>query len=53
MSVVQRTCPEVKHKWQDLQLKTKKKEAMRLKLQKGTGGGPAITGLKAIEEKVF
>lgn len=52
ISSVVRTITEVKHKWQDLQLKSKKKESERNRLQNLTGGGPAPPALTPLELKV-
>ncbi|XP_076108791.1 myb-related transcription factor, partner of profilin-like isoform X1 [Mytilus galloprovincialis] len=53
ISSVVRTITEVKHKWQDLQLKSKKKESERNRLQNLTGGGPAPPALTPLELKVI
>ncbi|XP_063417358.1 uncharacterized protein LOC134699887 [Mytilus trossulus] len=49
ISSVVRTITEVKHKWQDLQLKSKKKESERNRLQNLTGGGPAPPALTPLD----
>ncbi|XP_048729283.2 t-SNARE domain-containing protein 1-like [Ostrea edulis] len=42
VSKCDRDVAEVKKKWQDLSNQTKKKEAMRIRHRKATGGSPAI-----------
>ena len=39
-----REMADVKKKWQDIQSVAKRREAVRLKTVRGTGGGPAPVG---------